>query len=138
MTIPGFLGVELQHIIKIILALILGSIIGLERKTGHKPAGLRTHALVCLGATLISIISIDYFGGDPARIAAGVVTGIGFLGAGAIIASRGNVRGLTTAASLWVMAAVGLGIGAGAYTLSAIVTLVVLGVLIFGRMKKVD
>ena len=132
----SYFSIELEHIIKIVLALILGSIIGLERKTGHKPAGLRTHALVCLGATLISIISIDYFGGDPARIASGVVTGIGFLGAGAIIAARGKVHGLTTAASLWVIAAVGLGIGSGAYLLATIVTLVVLGILVLGKVER--
>lgn len=136
MAIPSFLSIGVEQIAKILLALILGSVIGLERKRGHKPAGLRTHALVCLGATLISIISMDYFGGDPARIAAGVVTGIGFLGAGAIIAERGNVRGLTTAASLWVIAAVGLAVGAGAYILATIVTLVVLGVLVYGRFEK--
>lgn len=135
MVAPGL--VSLEEIIKISLALILGSIIGLERKTGHKPAGLRTHALVCLGATLISIISINYFPADYARIAAGIVTGIGFLGAGAIIAERGTVHGLTTAASLWVISAVGLAIGAGAYLLATIVTLVVLGVLILGRIKEI-
>lgn len=127
---------NVEEIIKIALAVILGSIIGLERKSGGKPAGLRTYALVCLGSTLVSIISIDYFGGDPARIASGVITGIGFLGAGAIIGTRGTVHGLTTAASLWGIAAVGLGVGAGAYLLSTIVTIVMLIVLVLGRSEK--
>ncbi|MBW2983533.1 MgtC/SapB family protein [Candidatus Woesearchaeota archaeon] len=136
MAIPYF-SIELEQIIKILLAVVLGSIIGIERKSEQKPAGLRTYVLVCLGATLISIISIEYFGGDPARIAAGIVTGIGFLGAGAIIAERGTVHGLTTAASLWVMAAVGLGIGLGAYLLATVVTIAVLAILALGRIKKI-
>ncbi len=128
--------VSVEQILKITLAVLLGSIIGLERKSEGKPAGLRTYALVCMGATLISIISVDYFGGDPARIAAGIITGIGFLGAGAIIAEPGSVHGLTTAAGLWVMAAVGLTIGAGGYLLATIVATVVLIVLAVGRLKK--
>lgn len=129
--------VSVEQIIKIALAVILGSIIGLERKSEQKPAGLRTYVLVCMGSTLVSIMSVEYFGGDPARIAAGIVTGIGFLGAGAIIAERGTVHGLTTAASLWVMAAVGLSIGLGAYLLATIVTIIVLAVLALGRIKKI-
>lgn len=135
MAISSFFAIQGEQIVKIVLALVLGCIIGLERKKEHKPAGIRTHALVCMGATLISIISVDFFGGDPARIAAGVVTGIGFLGAGAIIANRGTVKGLTTAASLWVMAAVGLGIGAGAYMLSILVSLIVFATLFIGKLK---
>ncbi|MFC1705046.1 MgtC/SapB family protein [Nanoarchaeota archaeon] len=130
----GLLGVE--HILKIVLAVVLGSIVGIERRSEHKPAGFRTYSLVCLGATLVSIVSIEYFGVDPARVAAGIITGIGFLGAGAIIADRGTVHGLTTAAGLWVIAAVGLAIGAGAYLLSTVVSTVVLGILAFGRLQK--
>jgi putative Mg2+ transporter-C (MgtC) family protein len=128
--------VSFEQLIKIGLAIILGAIVGAERKKERKPAGLRTYMLVCLGSTLISIVSIDFFGGDTARIAAGVVTGIGFLGAGAIIASGGAVRGLTTAAGLWVIAAVGLAIGAGAYLLATIVATVMLLILMIGQIDR--
>ncbi len=134
MVIPGLVGID--QLIKIFLALILGVIIGLERQSEQKPAGLRTYALVCVGATLITIISTEYFAADMARIAAGIITGIGFLGAGAIIAGQDTVHGLTTAAGLWVMAAVGLAVGVGAYLLGTIVTTIVLLILIFGKMEK--
>ena len=127
---------SLEHIIKIVLAVILGSVIGVQRKSEGKPAGLRTYAIVCLGATLISIISSEYFAGDPTRIAAGVITGVGFLGGGAIIAAGGKVHGLTTAAGLWVMAAVGLTIGAGGYMLATVVTVIVMLVLTMGKEKR--
>ncbi|MFO7942147.1 MAG: MgtC/SapB family protein [Bacillota bacterium] len=103
-------------------ALLIGGLIGIERSFGDHPAGLRTHILVCTGATLIMIISLDvptrFFGlteSDPARIAAQVVSGIGFLGAGTILREGATVRGLTTAASLWITAALGLAVGAGLY-----------------------
>mgnify|MGYP000162008152 CR=1 FL=1 len=115
-------------IIRLILAFILGSIIGLEREAKGRSAGLRTHILVCVGSSLIMLISVyiyhsynNYSSVDPARIAAGVVTGIGFLGAGAIIRSRQGSRGLTTAASVWVSAAIGLAVGCG-YFLAAIIS----------------
>jgi putative Mg2+ transporter-C (MgtC) family protein len=128
--------VSIEQLIKIGLAIILGALVGAERKKERKPAGLRTYILVCLGSTLISIVSVDFFGGDPARIAAGVVTGIGFLGAGAIIATKGAVRGLTTAAGLWVIAAVGLAVGAGAYLLATIVAIIMLLVLMIGQIER--
>jgi putative Mg2+ transporter-C (MgtC) family protein len=87
------------------LAVLLGGVIGIEREITHKPAGLRTHMLVCLGSCLFTIISVHEFNVDPAKLAAGIVTGIGFIGAGAIIAERERVVGITTAASLWVTAA---------------------------------
>jgi putative Mg2+ transporter-C (MgtC) family protein len=97
-------------ILKIIVAALLGGIIGIEREEMRKPAGLRTHMLVCMGACLFTLTSTS-FGADPARIAAGVVTGIGFIGAGCIIAHHDRVKGVSTAASLWVTAAIGLSIG---------------------------
>ncbi len=110
------------EIVKMALALVIGGLIGIERSLGDHPAGLRTHILVCAGATLIMIISLDvptrFFGlteSDPARIAAQVVSGIGFLGAGTILREGTTVRGLTTAASLWITAALGLAVGAGLY-----------------------
>jgi len=136
MQILDFLAITPSQAIKIALSVFLGLMIGFERELKHKPAGLRTHVLVCLGATLVTIVSMDYFSADSARIAAGIITGIGFLGAGAIIGSGSNVHGLTTAASLWTMATVGMGIGVGAYSLSIIVALIILLVLIFGKFEK--
>jgi len=116
---------EVQMISRLVLALLLGAIIGFERELHEKAAGLRTHTLVCIGACLITIssihVSLMYKGvmsTDPARIAAQIVSGIGFLGAGTIIRSRTSVIGLTTAASLWAVAGIGLAIGTGLYLVS--------------------
>ena len=100
---------------------LLSALIGVEREYSHKPAGLRTHILVGMGAALFAILSLHGFpGGDPARIAAYVVAGIGFIGGGAIIQTQNKVQGITTAASLWLTAAVGLAAGAGLYLLALI------------------
>jgi putative Mg2+ transporter-C (MgtC) family protein len=115
---------ELVLIARLIMATLLGSSVGFEREKRGKSAGLRTYMLVSLGSCLITIISIS-FAHDPARIAASIITGIGFLGGGAIIARRGSVKGITTAAGLWVMAAVGLGVGLGYYLLSVVTTTLV-------------
>lgn len=123
---------ELEMVLRLLLAVGLGALIGLERQHAKKPAGLRTHLLVCIGAALFTIASIYGFGegGDPARVAAGIVAGIGFLGAGAIISTReGILVGLTTAASIWAVAAIGLAAGAGLYILAPVATAVVLIVL---------
>jgi putative Mg2+ transporter-C (MgtC) family protein len=115
-------------VLRLLLAVALGTIIGLQRQHAHKPAGLRTHLLVCIGAALFTIASIYGFGenADPARVAAGIVAGIGFLGAGTIIRSaEGTLVGLTTASSIWAMAAIGMVAGAGLYYLAAIATAVV-------------
>jgi len=119
----------IEAIIGLILAVVLGAIVGFEREITHKPAGLRTHMLVCLGSCLFTIVSLYEFSIDPARIAAGIVTGIGFIGAGTIIAEQDKVIGITTAASLWATAAIGLTIGVGNYTLAIIATLLVFLVL---------
>ncbi len=103
-----------QIIIKLLLAVLLGGIIGFEREKDASPAGLRTHILVCLGSALITLTS-TIFTDDPARIAAGIVTGIGFLGAGAILHSKKFVHGLTTAASIWAVAGIGIAVGVGFY-----------------------
>jgi len=113
-----------ESILGLIMSIIFGAIIGLEREITHKPAGLRTHMLVCLGSCLFTVTSQE-FGMDPARVAAGIVTGIGFIGAGTIIAEQGKVVGITTASSLWVTAAIGLTIGVGHYLLAAVSTLLV-------------
>lgn len=102
--------------IALVLSLVVGALVGLEREIHGHPAGLRTHMLVCLGSTLFTLVSVDVArssGADPGRIAAQIVTGIGFLGAGAIVREGATIRGLTTAASIWTTAAIGLAIGAG-------------------------
>lgn len=102
----------------------LGAALGMERELNAQPAGFRTHLLVSLGAGLFTVAGADLGGADPARVAAQVVTGIGFLGAGAILREGGSVRGLTTAASLWVTAAVGLACGLGHIGLGAAATVI--------------
>ncbi|MCF6148515.1 MAG: MgtC/SapB family protein [Candidatus Kuenenia sp.] len=123
---------------KLLLATILGGIIGWERERRGRPAGLRTHILVCVGVTLMMVVSENMFYKyktfasdsviriDPARIAAQVVTGIGFLGAGTIMRFKASVRGLTTAASLWVVAGIGLAIGSNCYIPAMLTTVIVL------------
>jgi len=129
--------------IRLLTSFILGSIIGLERERKARAAGLRTHILVCMGSCLIMLISLyiyelykDKAPLDPARIAAGVVTGIGFLGAGTIIRSREGIRGLTTAASIWVSSAIGLAVGCGFISAALIVTL--LTFLTLSYLRKVE
>ena len=124
-------------ITKLILSLSLGAIIGFERRRKGQIAGLRTFALISMGATLAMLISIYipqvYLGlknGDPGRIAAQVVSGVGFLGAGAIIQMKGSVRGLTTAAGIWMTACIGLAVGAGMYIISIIATMLIIFILI--------
>lgn len=113
---------------QIALAGLLGAIIGLERAWHGHPAGLRTNSLVAVGACLFTILSISGFplhgaAQDTARIAAQIVSGIGFLGAGVVLQSKNRVRGVTTAATIWLVAAVGMSIGAGAYFLAVFTTL---------------
>jgi len=122
--------------LRLALAAALGGAIGLEREYRHKPAGLRTNMLIALGSALFSILSVELgaAAGSPDRIAAQVVTGIGFLGAGAILRSGENVHGLTTAATIWVNAAIGMAAGLGSYVVAAVaatLTLIVLAILPF-------
>lgn len=125
---------ELDLVLRLLLASGLGAAVGYERERAGKPAGLRTHILISLGAALFTLVSIYGFGAttnDASRIAAGVVTGIGFIGAGAIIhGGEGIVAGLTTAASIWTAAAIGLAVGTGMYLLAIVATILVLIVLI--------
>ena len=124
-----------NYIIPCLLACICGGIIGYDREKIDRPAGLRTHTLVCLGSTVFTLISYHGFieGFDPSRIAAGIVTGIGFIGAGVIFRQGIFVRGVTTAASIWVVAAVGIAIGTELYYLAFLTT--VLGFLILTLVK---
>jgi len=126
---------RLDLLLRLLLAIILGGAIGWERQHAHKPAGLRTNILICLGAALLTDLSVHVarsVGGpaDPGRIAAQIVTGVGFLGAGTIMQARGSVTGLTTAATLWVVAAIGMSVGFGANIEAVGATALVLMVLI--------
>jgi putative Mg2+ transporter-C (MgtC) family protein len=118
-----------EQILRLLLAAAMGALIGLERDLRDKPAGIRTHMLVCIGSCILTLVSIYDFPMDTARIAAGIVTGIGFLGAGAIIGGSDGVHGLTTAGGIWVTAAVGLALGTGSYVIAAVSTFIVVVVL---------
>jgi putative Mg2+ transporter-C (MgtC) family protein len=123
---------QVELALRLTVGLALGAIIGFERELHRQPAGFRTHSLVALGAALFTIISAYGFAGgatDPGRIAAQVVSGIGFIGAGTVLQYRGHIRGLTTAASLWAVAAIGMATGAGLYVLAVVGTLLILVVL---------
>lgn len=128
-----------ELLIRILLSALIGGAIGAEREVSNRPAGLRTHILVSVGSTLIMLVSMFAFGSeaDPSRLAAQVVSGIGFLGAGTIIRTGNDIKGLTTAASLWVCAGIGLAIGAG-YYLGGIITagIVLLSLIALGSVEK--
>jgi putative Mg2+ transporter-C (MgtC) family protein len=125
----------MQDFLAMLVSTVLGTLVGFERQMGRKPAGLRTHTLVCLGSTmfvLLTVHAVREFGGqslDPTRIIHGVVTGVGFLGAGSILRQEGYVHGLTTAASIWMVAAIGTAVGVHAYVLATEGTVLALIVL---------
>jgi len=134
------IAMDLALLGRLVLAAVLGGLIGMEREVSGKPAGLRTNLLICVGAALLTELSIAVasaanltnvahevgFRADPGRIAAQIVSGIGFLGAGTILQSRGHVVGLTTAATIWVVAAIGMAVGAQAYAVAIGATILVL------------
>jgi putative Mg2+ transporter-C (MgtC) family protein len=123
---------EINLALRLVVGLSLGAIIGFERELHRQPAGFRTHSLVALWAALFTVVSAygcEGIGADPTRIAAQIVTGIGFLGAGVILQYRGQIRGLTTAASLWSVAAIGTAAGAGMLVLATVATVLILIVL---------
>lgn len=135
---------ELEALIRILIALVCGGIIGYEREHKNRPAGLRTHMLVCIGAALVMVVSQflfkQYPGGviDPSRMGAQVVSGIGFLGAGTIIRDRFSVTGLTTAATLWGVACIGLAVGSGYYLMGVIITgIIFLALILFRKLEGV-
>lgn len=133
-----FMALTLDQVIKIAVALALGAVIGFEREWAHKPAGIRTHILVCLAACIITITA-NYFE-EPeaqARLMEGIIVGVGFLGAGSIISSgRLGVRGLTTAASIWITCTIGMTVGKGKYALAALAAVAVFVVLRMGKAKE--
>lgn len=133
----------ISSVYKLCLSLLLGSVVGFERKRKGQSAGVRTFALISMGATLAMILSVyvpqAYLGlknGDPGRIAAQVITGIGFLGAGAIMQMKGSVRGLTTAAGIWMVAAIGMAVGVGLYWLSIVATSLILFILV--QLERIE
>ncbi|HHX24149.1 MAG TPA: MgtC/SapB family protein [Thermoanaerobacterales bacterium] len=134
----------LEITVRLVLSIILGGVIGMERETINRPAGFRTHILVCLGSTVVMIVSLfisNQFRGitnvDPGRIPAQVISGIGFLGAGTIIIEGATVKGLTTAAGLWTVSAIGLAIGAGFYYGAILTTfLILLTLLAFNKIEE--
>jgi putative Mg2+ transporter-C (MgtC) family protein len=133
--------VNFQMVLRVLISIILGFTIGIERELTNKSAGLRTHILVCLGSTIFTLLSIYGFLGndvasgirithDPARIAAQIITGIGFIGGGAVLRHGATISGLTTAASLWITSSVGMAVGAGFYTVAIIASILTLIVLV--------
>jgi putative Mg2+ transporter-C (MgtC) family protein len=127
-------------IVRLIVAAVLGGAIGLERQRRHKPAGLRTNLFICFGAAMFTVLSDQLaggLGGDHTRVAAQIIPGIGFIGAGSILHSRGSVVGLTTAATLFVVAAVGMAAGGGLYITAIFATIVILIALaVLGRLEQ--
>lgn len=124
---------QIEFLFQILLSALLGGFIGLEREYRQKPAGFRTHLLVSTGSTLFTILSIEAFRNfgstvfDPSRVASNILTGIGFIGAGAILHHEDRVVGLTTAAGLWLTAAIGMAVGTRFYTIAVATTIIIIG-----------
>jgi putative Mg2+ transporter-C (MgtC) family protein len=124
---------QIDLALRLTVGLVLGAAVGFERELRSQPAGFRTHSVVALGSAIFTVVSAYAFAGpgsDPTRIAAQIVTGIGFIGAGTILQSRGHIRGLTTAASLWAVAGIGMAAGAALYGVALVGTLLILIVLL--------
>lgn len=117
---------ELFNILPLLLSVFLGFLIGLERESKHKSIGIRTLSLITLGSTIYTLISIYYFNSDPTRVIAQIVSGVGFLGAGIIFKSGSEIKGLTTAATVWTSSGIGVLVGLGLYKIAIISTLLVL------------
>ncbi len=129
--------IELEMVLRLLLATALGAVIGFQRERAGKPAGIRTYSLICIGSTIFTIASaLGFLGAEPSRIAAGIVAGIGFIGAGAIIRrEEGMIGGLTTAATIWVVAGIGLVTGAGMYVIAPVATAIVFIILYIPHPK---
>lgn len=128
---------EFYLLIPIVVSMVIGVVLGLQRVHWGKAAGPRTYAIVAVGSTLFTLLSLQSFGADTARVAAGIVTGIGFLGAGMILQRDDHIEGLTTAAGMWMVAAIGMAIGCGYYVLGIATTLIVLLLLMFHEKKLI-
>lgn len=137
--LPAF-DLSLTVISKLVLAAILGGLVGLERELHGKPAGLRTNMFICLGSALFTLLSTELaqtYGGDPTRVASQLIPGIGFIGAGSIIRARGSILGLTTAATIFVLASIGMAVGAGQYATALFVTVIILtGLGVLGWLER--
>jgi putative Mg2+ transporter-C (MgtC) family protein len=132
------MNATLEMSLRLLLAVVLGGVIGLQRELSGKEAGLRTNILICLGSALFTVLSIYAFpGSDPARIAAGVAAGVGFIGAGVILHRTGGaVVGLTTAATIWAVAGIGIAAGAGKYIVSLVATALATGILLLPHIHR--
>lgn len=135
----------LEMLLRLVLATVMGAVVGWERESQRKPAGLRTHMMVALGAATFTLATLQLFllvegepsaRSDPVRIIEGIVGGIGFLGAGQIIQSRGSVHGVTTAAGIWVVGGVGIACGIGHYVLASMTVGLAFGVLTLARILE--
>lgn len=129
---------ELEIVLRLLLAAVLGAIIGFQREKAHKAAGMRTLTLITAGSALFTAVSVYGFPGDAARIASGIVAGIGFIGAGTIIRREGGeaaIEGLTTAATIWVAAGVGMAAGAGMYIGAVVATALLMAILLLPHFK---
>jgi len=128
--------IDPEIFLRLVIAAVVGGIIGYERKIANKPAGIRTLMLISVGSALFTIVSVTVFSNfDPSKIVAGIVTGIGFLGAGTIFQSKDTVTGLTTAASMWAVAALGLTAGLGEYVLMAVSTVLIIIILQLNKIR---
>lgn len=129
---------ELEMVLRLLLATVLGGVIGFQREWSGKEAGLRTNILICLGSALFTVLSIYAFpGSDPSRIAAGIAAGVGFIGAGVILhRSGGEVIGLTTAATIWAVAAIGMAAGSGLYIVSVVACAITLVILVLPHLRR--
>jgi putative Mg2+ transporter-C (MgtC) family protein len=132
------MNTDLEMVLRLVLATFLGAVIGFQREKSGKEAGLRTNMLISLGSALLTVLSIYGFtGSDPSRVAAGVATGIGFIGAGVILHRTGGVViGLTSAATIWTVAGIGMAAGAGLYIISAAATVLALVILLLPHLNK--
>ena len=132
------MNVTLEMALRLLLATALGGVIGFQRELSGKEAGLRTNMLICLGSALLTVLSIYAFpGSDPSRLAAGIAAGIGFIGAGVILHRTGGaVVGLTTAATIWAVAGIGIAAGAGKYLISVVATVLALVILFLPHIHK--
>lgn len=129
---------QIEASLMILLTIVLSGLIGINRERFDHPAGLRTHILVAVGSCVFTILSIYAFvGGDPARVAAQVVSGLGFLGAGAILKRGSDISGMTTAASLWATASIGMAVGSGAWFFAIMITVMLWGILVMVRHFEV-